>query len=88
MGMFTGYYESSTKNTLGCARECSHTLMYQSIPSLTIPRENPGNFLKGRIPSEHKESGRKLVLKPQLFSKIQQKNTKHDIEIMKNVLFY
>ena len=67
--------------------------MYQSIPSLTIPREF---FEKANSPPPlgHEGSakpqfwGRKIVLKPpprgQLFSKIQQRNTKHEIEIMKN----
>ena len=67
--------------------------MYQSIPSLTIPRAHPrGIFLKGRIP--HKESakprpwGRKIVLKlhsqSNYFRKFSKK-TKHETEIMKNI---
>ena len=48
--MFTGYYESTTKNALDCARECIHTLMHQSLRSLTISRATPREFLKGRIP--------------------------------------
>ena len=58
--------------------------MYQSVPSLTISRENPlGIFLKGRIPQP---SGTKKVQNPdgQLFSKTQQRSTKHEIEIVEN----
>ena len=72
-------------------------IMYQSIPSLTIPLDNsPGNFFEGAnfSPLGHRESekprplGQKNRSKApppgQLFSKIQQKNTKYEIEIMKN----
>ena len=66
--------------------------MCQSIPSLTIPT---GNFLTEQIPhplaqksAKPRPLGQKIRAKTpptgQLFSKIQQKNTKHKIEIMKN----
>ena len=71
--------------------------MNQSIPSLTIPPGKPlGNCLKGQIPHSpgHKESansdpcGRKIVLKPHaraiFFKNLAKKNTKHEIEVMKN----
>ena len=32
MGMFTGYYESGTKNALECARECLHTRSLKTSP--------------------------------------------------------
>ena len=70
---------------------------YQSSPSLTIPPANPqGTFLKERIhypraqrkcetPTPLWQKNRaKSPPMGQLFSKIQLKNTKHEIEIMKN----
>ena len=60
--------------------------MYDSIPSLTIPLANPGDFLKGRIfqpPPMHKDRAKHRPLgqkvrdnfppQGQLFAKIQQK---------------
>ena len=71
--------------------------MYQSIASLTSPRANSLRiFLKGRMlhpPWAEKVRnpdswGKKIVLNAppqgQLFSNIQQKETKHETEIMKN----
>ena len=66
--------------------------IYQSIPSLTTPR---ATFERANSPPPgHKEGAKPLSLgqknrartQPwgQLFSKFQQKNTKHETEIMKN----
>ena len=71
-------------------------IIYQSIPYMTTPGQTSGKFLKGRIPhppgtkkvQNADPCGRKIMLKPHpwgnCFKKIQQKNTKHEIEIMKN----
>ena len=91
---------------LGRLAEHSLIVMYQSIPSLTIPLriaqggwsglKPPGKFLKGRVPHPLSTKkvrnpdpwGRKIVPKShppgQLFLKIQKRNTKHEIEIVKN----
>ena len=71
--------------------------MYQSIPSLTIPPQAypQGIFWKGEFPTpRHKEIAKPRPLGQiiraetpplgQLFSNIQQKNMKHETEIMKN----
>ena len=72
-------------------------LMYQSIPSLTIPPGQPsGKFLKGRIPhppgtgkaQNPDPRGRKIALNPHpwgnYFRKSSKKTTKHETEIKKN----
>ena len=73
-------------------------IMYQSIPSLTIPlRANPQEmFWKGEFPNPPgtKQArkpdpwGKKVVLKPHprgnYFQKSSKKPTKHETEIMKN----
>ena len=63
--------------------------MYQSIPSLTIPPGKPkANFPQRKKVRNSDPWGRKIAPKTpplgQLLSKIQQKDTKHEIEIMKN----
>ena len=69
--------------------------MYQSIPSLTIPGQPPGNFFERANcpPPGHKESAKSQPLgqknraktPPQgHFFKNPSKKTKHEIEIMKN----
>ena len=71
-------------------------VMYQSIPSLTIPPRKPrGIFERANAPSPgQKESAKPRPLRQknraksptrpgQLFFNIQQKNTKHEAEIIK-----
>ena len=71
--------------------------MYQSIPSLTIPREKSGEFFE-RVNSPRSQGtkkvrnpdprGRKIVLKPHPGARIFKntaKNTKHETEIIKNI---
>ena len=67
--------------------------MYQSIPSVTILWATPrGIFMKGQMPHPLGTKkvrnpdpwGRKIVLKSQLLLKTQEKNTKHETEIVKN----
>ena len=69
-------------------------MLYQSIPSHP-PVQTPGEFFpKGKFPTPgHKERAKSRPLgqnraktphSGQLFSKIEQKGTKHETEIMKN----
>ena len=78
----TGYWDG-----LPCKRRPGLGIMYQSIPSLTIPRADPGEFFERANPPPpgYKESAKlrplgqkncaKTPLPGQLFSKIQQKNS-------------